>query len=74
MDNDQVVTTNDNALGAGESVDAAAAATPPKRPVRTRRKALPKADAPEPAADAAVPAEATEAPAVETEAEPQAAV
>ncbi len=81
MDNDQVVTTNDNALGAEESVDAAAAATPPKRPVRTRRKALPKKETPADAADtaaasgdaadAAVPAEATgatEAPAAEAKA------
>lgn len=78
MDNDQVVTTNDNALGAEESVDAAAAATPPKRPVRTRRKALPKKETPADAADtaaasgdaadAAVPAEATGAPAAEAKA------
>ncbi|MDZ4091433.1 MAG: Rne/Rng family ribonuclease, partial [Arthrobacter sp.] len=63
MDNDQVVTVNDNALGADDSAEAAAVATPPKRPVRTRRKALPKkeapadaAAAPEDAAVAAVPA------------------
>ncbi|MET3950442.1 Rne/Rng family ribonuclease [Arthrobacter sp. UYEF36] len=63
MDNDQVVTVNDNALGADDSAEAAAVATPPKRPVRTRRKALPKkeapadaAGAPEDAAVAAVPA------------------
>ncbi|MDN4645415.1 Rne/Rng family ribonuclease [Arthrobacter sp. PsM3] len=63
MDNDQVVTGNEEALvtaPATETVDAAAVATPPKRPVRTRRKALPKTGA---AADAAVPAEGTEAPA-----------
>lgn len=60
MDNDQVVTVNDNALGANDSAEAAAVATPPKRPVRTRRKALPKKEAPENAAaapeDAAVAA------------------
>lgn len=81
MDNDQVVTANDNALGAEESADATVAATPPKRPVRTRRKALPKKDAPADAADTAsatgesahtpdveVPASATEAPAAEAKA------
>ena len=74
MDNDQVVTANDNALGAEDSAEAAVAATPPKRPVRTRRKALPKKEAPADAADtaaasadaadsavAAVPAEASDA-------------
>ncbi|MDI3211658.1 Rne/Rng family ribonuclease [Arthrobacter sp. AL12] len=78
MDNDQVVTANDNALGAEDSAETAAAATPPKRPVRTRRKALPKKEAPADAADtaaasadaadAAVPSEATEAPAAEAKA------
>lgn len=78
MDNDQVVTANDNALGSEETADAAVAATPPKRPVRTRRKALPKKDASvdaadtaaasEAAADAAVPAGAAEAPAAEAKA------
>ncbi|MCB5293575.1 Rne/Rng family ribonuclease [Arthrobacter sp. SO3] len=67
MDNDQVVTGNEEALvtaPATETVDAAAVATPPKRPVRTRRKALPKTGAAgEAAADAAVPAEVAEAPA-----------
>ena len=74
MDNDQVVTANDNAHGAGDPAEAAAVATPPKRPVRTRRKALPKKETPAEAADtaaaseaaadaapAAVPAEATDA-------------
>ena len=56
MDNDQVVTGNDNALGAEGAAEAAAVATPPKRPVRTRRKALPKKESPAPSADTAVPA------------------
>ena len=44
MDNDQVVTGNGDSLVAEEAVETAeaAVATPPKRPVRTRRKALPK--------------------------------
>ena len=68
MDNDQVVTGNEHALvtaAAAVTVDAAetaAAATPPKRPVRTRRKALPKAET---AADTAAPADGAEAAAAE---------
>ncbi|MCB5272812.1 Ribonuclease G [Arthrobacter sp. SO5] len=57
MDNDQVVAGNEAPIVAGETVEtaeAAAAATPPKRPVRTRRKALPKT----PTAAAGLPAEA----------------
>ncbi|HEX9088372.1 MAG TPA: ribonuclease E/G, partial [Arthrobacter sp.] len=66
MDNDQVVTGNEAPVteAAAATVDAAEAAavtTPPKRPVRTRRKALPKAGAAaEAAADTAVPAEGAE--------------
>ena len=74
MDKNQVIAGNEELVVAEDAVttdettdEAAAAPVPPKRPVRTRRKALPKADAAEPAADAAVPAEATEAPADETE-------
>ena len=76
MDNDQVVTGNDDALVTKETAESAesvdtAVATPPKRPVRTRRKALPKteaASAAEPAADAAVTAEAADVPAPEAKA------
>ncbi|MDQ0849876.1 ribonuclease E [Arthrobacter sp. B3I9] len=66
MDNDQVVAGNEELVAAEEAVttdeaadEAAAAAAPPKRPLRTRRKALPKAVAPEPV-DADVLAEASE--------------
>ena len=82
MDNDQVVTGNEDALvtneTAGETAEAVTAATPPKRPVRTRRKPLPKtgaaadtaaattvpAEGPVPA-EHAVPAEGAAAPAAE---------
>ena len=68
MDNDQVVTANDNAVGAEDSAEAAVAATPPKRPVRTRRKALPKKEAPADAADTAAQADAAAASAEASEA------
>lgn len=68
MDNDQVVTANDNAVGAEDTAEAAVAATPPKRPVRTRRKALPKKEAPADAADTAAQADAAAASAEASEA------
>lgn len=74
MDNDQVVAGNEERSVSAEAVepaDAGAVATPPKRPVRTRRKALPKTAAAEPgvpaeaeaAAEAVVPAEQVAEPA-----------
>lgn len=77
MDNDQVVTGNEDSAVANAAPESAeeAVATPPKRPVRARRKALPKKEAPE-AAEAAEPAAvsavAAEAPAEETEAKAKA--
>ncbi|MEO3933543.1 Rne/Rng family ribonuclease [Micrococcaceae bacterium Sec7.4] len=69
MDNDQVVTGNEDALVTNAEAEASAVATPPKRPVRTRRKALPKTGtAADTAADTAVPAVEAEAPAAEAKA------
>ncbi|MET3946035.1 ribonuclease E [Arthrobacter sp. UYCu512] len=71
MDNDQVVTGNEDVLAASAgAADESAAASPPKRPVRTRRKTLPKSGtgAAETVADTAVPAEVPDAPAAETKA------
>ncbi|MEC5191113.1 MULTISPECIES: Rne/Rng family ribonuclease [unclassified Arthrobacter] len=69
MDNDQVVTGNEEPRVAGktaEAVEAPAAVTPPKRPLRTRRKALPKSGpSAETATDTAVPAADADAPAAE---------
>ncbi|XAS62796.1 Rne/Rng family ribonuclease [Micrococcaceae bacterium Sec5.8] len=72
MDHDQVVTGNEEPRVAGnaaEAGEAPAAVTPPKRPLRTRRKALPKsgptAETATDAADTAVPAAAADAPAAE---------
>ncbi|MEC5179530.1 Rne/Rng family ribonuclease [Arthrobacter sp. CG_A4] len=62
MDNDQVVAGNEELAVAAENAEA----TPPKRPVRTRRKALPKAASAEPAADGPAAEEpAAEEPAAE---------
>ncbi|MHA7221605.1 Rne/Rng family ribonuclease [Arthrobacter sp. RHLT1-20] len=65
MDNDQVVAGNEELAVSADAVDA----TPPKRPVRTRRKAVPKAESAEPAADAPVEVPAAEVP-VETKKAP----
>ncbi|WP_426978282.1 Rne/Rng family ribonuclease [Pseudarthrobacter sp. O4] len=78
MDNDQVVTGNEEPIVAEEKAETAeaaeaveTAAAPPKRPVRTRRKAPTKAEAMETAVvatDAAAAEQAPEAPAPETKA------
>ncbi|MDV8146178.1 Rne/Rng family ribonuclease [Arthrobacter sp. B10-11] len=58
MDNDQVLAVNEESAASEE----AAAPQPPRRAVRTRRKAVPKAEA----VEAGAPADADGAPAVET--------
>ncbi|KUM32856.1 Rne/Rng family ribonuclease [Arthrobacter sp. EPSL27] len=71
MDNDQVTTDNDQNVVPTET-DEAAVVTPPKRPLRTRRKPLPKAGTPAEEAEpvAAAPAQLDQAPAEAIEAAP----
>jgi ribonuclease E len=62
MDNDQVLANEELTVAeeaATTDVAAEAAAAPPKRPVRTRRKALPKTVIAEPVTDTAVPTDAS---------------
>lgn len=63
MDNDQVATDNDHNVVPTET-DEAAVITPPKRPLRTRRKPLPKAGTPAEEAEpvAAAPVQPGQAP------------